>query len=101
MRISKTAEWIFCGSRSEQRPGPDHTLTELVLGFWTDEDESVNESCEAAPHADCLCCSVLLSLSSAAGPSNLQDWCVLNEDGELGLAYQGLKQVARSLCASC
>uniref|UniRef100_A0A8D0A372 Myosin VB n=1 Tax=Sander lucioperca TaxID=283035 RepID=A0A8D0A372_SANLU len=27
----------------------------------------------------------------------LQDWCYLNEDGELGLAYQGLKQVARLL----
>uniref|UniRef100_A0A4W6FD85 Myosin VB n=1 Tax=Lates calcarifer TaxID=8187 RepID=A0A4W6FD85_LATCA len=26
-----------------------------------------------------------------------QDWCYLNEDGELGLAYQGLKQVARLL----
>ncbi|XP_071328217.1 unconventional myosin-Vb isoform X4 [Trachinotus anak] len=26
-----------------------------------------------------------------------QDWCFLNEDGELGLAYQGLKQVARLL----
>ncbi|XP_030291635.1 LOW QUALITY PROTEIN: unconventional myosin-Vb [Sparus aurata] len=26
-----------------------------------------------------------------------QDWCHLNEDGELGLAYQGLKQVARLL----
>ncbi|XP_068423058.1 unconventional myosin-Vb [Clinocottus analis] len=26
-----------------------------------------------------------------------QDWCSLNEDGELGLAYQGLKQVARLL----
>uniref|UniRef100_A0AAQ6IHN0 Myosin VB n=1 Tax=Anabas testudineus TaxID=64144 RepID=A0AAQ6IHN0_ANATE len=29
--------------------------------------------------------------------SNQQDWCYLNEDGELGLAYQGLKQVARLL----
>lgn len=29
--------------------------------------------------------------------STQQDWCYLNEDGELGLAYQGLKQVARSL----
>ncbi|XP_038136448.1 unconventional myosin-Vb isoform X3 [Cyprinodon tularosa] len=29
--------------------------------------------------------------------NNLQDWCLLNEDGELGLAYQGLKQVARLL----
>uniref|UniRef100_A0A3Q4GUJ0 Myosin VB n=1 Tax=Neolamprologus brichardi TaxID=32507 RepID=A0A3Q4GUJ0_NEOBR len=28
---------------------------------------------------------------------NHQDWCHLNEDGELGLAYQGLKQVARLL----
>uniref|UniRef100_A0A3Q3H1A4 Myosin VB n=1 Tax=Kryptolebias marmoratus TaxID=37003 RepID=A0A3Q3H1A4_KRYMA len=28
---------------------------------------------------------------------NLQDWGLLNEDGELGLAYQGLKQVARLL----
>uniref|UniRef100_A0A3P8P7U8 Myosin VB n=1 Tax=Astatotilapia calliptera TaxID=8154 RepID=A0A3P8P7U8_ASTCA len=28
---------------------------------------------------------------------NHQDWCYLNEDGELGLAYQGLKQVARLL----
>uniref|UniRef100_A0A3Q3WQY3 Uncharacterized protein n=1 Tax=Mola mola TaxID=94237 RepID=A0A3Q3WQY3_MOLML len=26
-----------------------------------------------------------------------QEWCYLNEDGELGLAYQGLKQVARLL----
>ncbi|XP_070845073.1 unconventional myosin-Vb [Chaetodon trifascialis] len=26
-----------------------------------------------------------------------QDWCYLNEDGELALAYQGLKQVARLL----
>ncbi|OPJ90108.1 unconventional myosin-Vb-like [Patagioenas fasciata monilis] len=25
-----------------------------------------------------------------------EDWGYLNEDGELGLAYQGLKQVARS-----
>lgn len=31
---------------------------------------------------------------------DLQDWSLLNEDGELGLAYQGLKQVARSLCAA-
>uniref|UniRef100_A0A3Q1JSJ2 Myosin VB n=1 Tax=Anabas testudineus TaxID=64144 RepID=A0A3Q1JSJ2_ANATE len=29
--------------------------------------------------------------------TNQQDWCYLNEDGELGLAYQGLKQVARLL----
>ncbi|XP_023254946.1 unconventional myosin-Vb-like, partial [Seriola lalandi dorsalis] len=29
--------------------------------------------------------------------NNQQDWCYLNEDGELGLAYQGLKQVARLL----
>ncbi|XP_074546475.1 unconventional myosin-Vb isoform X3 [Halichoeres trimaculatus] len=29
--------------------------------------------------------------------SSQQDWCSLNEDGELGLAYQGLKQVARLL----
>ncbi|XP_031596926.1 unconventional myosin-Vb isoform X2 [Oreochromis aureus] len=29
--------------------------------------------------------------------NNHQDWCYLNEDGELGLAYQGLKQVARLL----
>ncbi|MEQ2204127.1 hypothetical protein XENOCAPTIV_008351, partial [Xenoophorus captivus] len=43
----------------------------------------------------CLCCPLLLDTS------NLQDWCLLNEDGELGLAYQGLKQVARSLCAPC
>uniref|UniRef100_A0A669CAF6 Myosin VB n=1 Tax=Oreochromis niloticus TaxID=8128 RepID=A0A669CAF6_ORENI len=28
---------------------------------------------------------------------NTTDWCYLNEDGELGLAYQGLKQVARLL----
>lgn len=27
--------------------------------------------------------------------STQPDWCYLNEDGELGLAYQGLKQVAR------
>lgn len=33
--------------------------------------------------------------------SKTQDWGFLNEDGELGLAYQGLKQVARlCLCAS-
>lgn len=32
--------------------------------------------------------------------SNQQDWCYLNEDGELGLAYQGLKQVARSSSSS-
>ncbi|KAM6902874.1 unconventional myosin-Vb [Xenentodon cancila] len=29
--------------------------------------------------------------------NNLKDWCLLNEDGELGLAYEGLKQVARLL----
>nr|XP_040025761.1 unconventional myosin-Vb-like [Gasterosteus aculeatus aculeatus] len=29
--------------------------------------------------------------------NTLQDWCPLDEDGELGLAYQGLKQVARLL----
>ncbi|XP_029025243.1 unconventional myosin-Vb isoform X2 [Betta splendens] len=29
--------------------------------------------------------------------SSQQDWCCLNEDGELGLAYQGLKEVARLL----
>lgn len=28
--------------------------------------------------------------------SKTEDWGYLNEDGELGLAYQGLKQVARS-----
>lgn len=28
--------------------------------------------------------------------SQTEDWGYLNEDGELGLAYQGLKQVARS-----
>lgn len=48
-----------------------------------------------------------LSCLSAAAPLSLwlcysdaskaQDWGYLNEDGELGLAYQGLKQVAR-LC---
>lgn len=40
----------------------------------------------------CLCLAVLCLLDT----SNQQDWCYLNEDGELGLAYQGLKQVARS-----
>jgi hypothetical protein len=35
--------------------------------------------------------------------SQTEDWGYLNEDGELGLAYQGLKQVARSnaLMSSC
>lgn len=39
--------------------------------------------------------------------SKTEDWGYLNEDGELGLAYQGLKQVARSntylssLCLLC
>uniref|UniRef100_A0AAX7T0C7 Myosin VB n=1 Tax=Astatotilapia calliptera TaxID=8154 RepID=A0AAX7T0C7_ASTCA len=37
----------------------------------------------------------ILSLNTTV--SNHQDWCYLNEDGELGLAYQGLKQVARLL----
>lgn len=33
--------------------------------------------------------------------SETEDWGYLNEDGELGLAYQGLKQVARSnICLS-
>ncbi|KAM8829263.1 unconventional myosin-Vb isoform 4-T4 [Spinachia spinachia] len=32
--------------------------------------------------------------------NTLQDWCPLDEDGELGLAYLGLKQVARSLLAA-
>lgn len=38
--------------------------------------------------------SLALRYSNA---SKAQDWGYLNEDGELGLAYQGLKQVAR-LC---
>lgn len=29
--------------------------------------------------------------------SQTEDWGYLNEDGELGLAYQGLKEVARSI----
>lgn len=34
--------------------------------------------------------------------SQTEDWGYLNEDGELGLAYQGLKQVARSnMLPSC
>lgn len=38
-----------------------------------------------------------LTLCVLLDTSTQQDWCYLNEDGELGLAYQGLKQVARSL----
>ena len=42
-------------------------------------------------------CPVFLSFIS----SKAEDWGYLNEDGELGLAYQGLKQVARSnVCLS-
>lgn len=37
-------------------------------------------------------CFLFLSFIS----SKTEDWGYLNEDGELGLAYQGLKQVARS-----
>lgn len=37
-------------------------------------------------------CFLVLSFIS----SKTEDWGYLNEDGELGLAYQGLKQVARS-----
>ncbi|XP_041567303.2 unconventional myosin-Vb isoform X1 [Taeniopygia guttata] len=39
--------------------------------------------------------SCFLSLSFIS--SKTEDWGYLNEDGELGLAYQGLKQVARLL----
>lgn len=36
-----------------------------------------------------------LTLPLQLDTSTQPDWCYLNEDGELGLAYQGLKQVAR------
>lgn len=54
-------------------------------------------SCPLLPF---FCNSVSLPASKA------HDWGYLNEDGELGLAYQGLKQVARWLftrfaCAAC
>uniref|UniRef100_A0A8C7RQ24 Myosin VB n=1 Tax=Oncorhynchus mykiss TaxID=8022 RepID=A0A8C7RQ24_ONCMY len=45
----------------------------------------------------CLSLSLSVSLSCLAGGSKASDWGYLNEDGELGLAYQGLKQVARLL----
>uniref|UniRef100_A0A8C7H0E7 Myosin VB n=1 Tax=Oncorhynchus kisutch TaxID=8019 RepID=A0A8C7H0E7_ONCKI len=45
----------------------------------------------------CLSLSLFVSLSCLAGGSKASDWGYLNEDGELGLAYQGLKQVARLL----
>lgn len=47
----------------------------------------------------CFFLPLLLCLSAFCylDASKTQDWGYLNEDGELGLAYQGLKQVAR-LC---
>lgn len=49
------------------------------------------------PHLLLVLCFFLLCLRFPLDTSTQQDWCYLNEDGELGLAYQGLKQVARSL----
>uniref|UniRef100_A0A8C8JBD3 Myosin VB n=1 Tax=Oncorhynchus tshawytscha TaxID=74940 RepID=A0A8C8JBD3_ONCTS len=49
-------------------------------------------------HSFLLChLSLFLYLSWLAAGSKASDWGYLNEDGELGLAYQGLKQVARLL----
>lgn len=62
----------------------------LTSGFL-----SASDAC-SLPHALRLLC-FFHSFCFLLDPSTQQDWCYLNEDGELGLAYQGLKQVARSL----
>lgn len=65
-------------------------LFRLILKFL-----SASVLC-SLPHFLLLLCFLFLWLCVLLDTSTQQDWCYLNEDGELGLAYQGLKQVARS-----
>lgn len=100
--------------RSVFRPG---VISDPTGGGAGDGRERRGAGCSGAfppafPHLGCSISSpgsLLPSVSLYTGrpvflsfiSSKTEDWGYLNEDGELGLAYQGLKQVARSnVCLS-
>ncbi|KAL4617287.1 unconventional myosin-Vb isoform X3 [Arapaima gigas] len=72
-------------SSTQQNEAAKHTESNHA-SEWTDSNKDVDKD-EALQVCQGLCES----------KSKTQDWGYLNEDGELGLAYQGLKQVTRLL----
>lgn len=88
-------ELMFAGTQMPVTGGEEGELSVLepsLLPFHTLAAISLSRAlcCPISPLYSG--CPVFLSFIS----SKTEDWGYLNEDGELGLAYQGLKQVARS-----
>uniref|UniRef100_A0A8C9ZTK0 Myosin VB n=1 Tax=Sander lucioperca TaxID=283035 RepID=A0A8C9ZTK0_SANLU len=59
--------------------------------------KSANEELDARKEEVLILRTQIVSAAQLQENNQRIDWCYLNEDGELGLAYQGLKQVARLL----
>ncbi|XP_069043010.1 unconventional myosin-Vb isoform X1 [Lepisosteus oculatus] len=71
---------------SAQQKEPDKRIEPSTMPEWNNSNKNMNRD-EAIQAYHGMCES----------KNKAQDWGYLNEDGELGLAYQGLKQVARLL----